>query len=89
MLDPAVLPNHINRLYRAAWGLCGSRCDAEALVQEAFARVLKRSRCLRESSKSGYLLRALRNTYSSRYRTTARRSCGRMVQAMVCVNARV
>ena len=33
-LDPARLGNHLDRLYRAAWALCGSREDAEDLVQE-------------------------------------------------------
>jgi hypothetical protein len=27
-LDPARLGDHIDRLYRAAWALCGSREDA-------------------------------------------------------------
>ena len=34
----------LDRLYRAAWALCGSHVDAEDLVQEAFARVLARPR---------------------------------------------
>jgi hypothetical protein len=28
-LDPARLGDHLDRLYRAAWALCGSREDAE------------------------------------------------------------
>ena len=43
-LDPQSLSKHIDRLYRAAWALCGSREDAEDLVQETFARVLSRPR---------------------------------------------
>jgi DNA-directed RNA polymerase specialized sigma24 family protein len=43
-LDPARLGDHIDRLYRAAWALCGSREDAEDLVQETYARVLARPR---------------------------------------------
>jgi len=39
-LDPARLGDHLDRLYRAAWALSGSREDAEDLVQETFARVL-------------------------------------------------
>jgi hypothetical protein len=33
-LDPQALSQHVDRLYRAAWALCGSREDAEDLVQE-------------------------------------------------------
>jgi RNA polymerase sigma-70 factor, ECF subfamily len=73
MLDPEALSRHIDQLYRAAWGLCGSRYDAEDLVQETFLNVLKRPRVLRDDNEIGYLLRALRNTYSSRYRSGAHR----------------
>jgi RNA polymerase sigma-70 factor, ECF subfamily len=73
VLDPAALPDHIDALYRAAWALCGSRYDAEDLVQTTFAHVLKRRRVIRSGNERGYLLRALRNTYSSRYRTLAAR----------------
>ena len=40
-LDPNSLGDHIDRLYRAAWALCGSREEAEDLVQETFSRVLR------------------------------------------------
>jgi MOSC domain-containing protein YiiM len=36
-----VLPDHIDALYRAACAICGSRHDAEDLVQETFVRVVK------------------------------------------------
>jgi RNA polymerase sigma-70 factor, ECF subfamily len=73
VLDPAVLPDHIDALYRAAWALCGSRSDAEDLVQTTFLQVLKRPRIIRNGNERAYLLRALRNTYASRYRTLSRR----------------
>ena len=73
MLDPEGLGDHIDRLYRAAWGLCGSREEAEDLVQETFARVLRKPRLLRSEDDVGYLLRALRNTFVSRRRAAARR----------------
>jgi RNA polymerase sigma-70 factor, ECF subfamily len=73
VLDPDGLSDHIDQLYRAAWALCGSRHDAEDLVQETFLNILKRPRLLRDNNEIGYLLRALRNTYSSRYRATAQR----------------
>jgi RNA polymerase sigma-70 factor, ECF subfamily len=73
LLDPARLPDHIDVLYRAAWAMCGTRHDAEDLVQDTFAQVLTRPRLLRSDNDVGYLLRALRNTYATHYRTAARR----------------
>ena len=73
VLNPARLTDHIDALYRAACALSGSMYDAEDLVQETFARVLKRRRFVRRDRELGYLLRALRNTYASRYRAAARR----------------
>jgi RNA polymerase sigma-70 factor (ECF subfamily) len=72
-LDPEALGDHIDRLYRAARGLCGSREEAEDLVQETFARVLQKPRLLRSEDDLGYLLRVLRNTFISTRRTAARR----------------
>jgi RNA polymerase sigma-70 factor (ECF subfamily) len=72
-LDPQALGDHIDRLYRAARALCGSREEAEDLVQETFARVLRRPRTLRADNDVGYLLRALRNTFLSTRRTASRR----------------
>ena len=68
-LDPAHLGDHLDRLYRAAWALCGSREDAEDLVQETYARVLAKPRLLRNEDDLGYLLRALRNTFLNRKRS--------------------
>jgi RNA polymerase sigma-70 factor, ECF subfamily len=72
-LDAARLGDHLDRLYRAAWALCGSREDAEDLVQETYARVLARPRLLRSEDDVGYLLRALRNTFLNQKRTESRR----------------
>jgi RNA polymerase sigma-70 factor, ECF subfamily len=72
-LDPEALGDHIDRLYRAARSLTGSREDAEDLVQETFARVLRKPRILRSDDDLGYLLRVLRNTFISTRRTAARR----------------
>jgi RNA polymerase sigma-70 factor (ECF subfamily) len=72
-LDPQALGDHIDRLYRAAWALCGSREDAEDLVQETFAKVLRKPRLLRSEDDVGYLLRVLRNTFVSHRRAAARR----------------
>jgi RNA polymerase sigma-70 factor, ECF subfamily len=72
-LDPQLLGDHIDRLYRAARALCGSREEAEDLVQETFALVLRRPRTLRADNDIGYLLRALRNTFLSARTTASRR----------------
>jgi RNA polymerase sigma-70 factor (ECF subfamily) len=72
-LDPAQLGDHLDRLYRAAWALSGSRQDAEDLVQETYARVLARPRLRRNEDDLGYLLRALRNTFLIQRRTASRR----------------
>ena len=72
-LDRTSLGDHIDRLYRAAWALCGSREEAEDLVQETFVRVMARPRLLRKEDDLGYLLRALRNTFLTGLRTAGRR----------------
>jgi RNA polymerase sigma-70 factor, ECF subfamily len=72
-LDPQSLPRHLDRLYRAAWALCGSPHDAEDLVQETFARVLARPRRLRGHDELAYLMTVLRNTFLTQRRTAARR----------------
>src|ERR1700704_1078407 len=72
-LDPQSLTKHVDRLYRAAGALCGSREDAEDLVQETFARVLSRPRVLHGDEELYYLMRVLRNTFLTSRRTAGRR----------------
>jgi RNA polymerase sigma-70 factor (ECF subfamily) len=72
-LDPQTLSDHIDHLYRGAWALCGSRAEAEDLVQETFARVLRKPRILKANTDLAYLLRALRNTFYATCRTASRR----------------
>jgi RNA polymerase sigma-70 factor (ECF subfamily) len=73
ILDPSTLGDHIDRLFRAAWALSGSRTDAEDLVQETFALVLAKPRRIRNEDDIGYLLSVLRNTFLSSRRAAARR----------------
>jgi len=73
-LLPEVLADHLDRLYRAAWAMCGSREDAEDLVQETFARVLAKRRTIASDEDAlPYLMRVLRNTFVSSLRTRSRR----------------
>jgi RNA polymerase sigma-70 factor, ECF subfamily len=72
-LDPQALGDHSDRLHRAARALCRSREEAEDLVQETFARVLRRPRTLTTDNDISYLLRALRNTFLSTRRAASRR----------------
>jgi RNA polymerase sigma-70 factor, ECF subfamily len=73
-LSPDALGDHLDRLYRAAWALCGSREDAEDLVQETYTRVLSKRRVIgRKEDTLPYLLAVLRNTYVSSLRKRDRR----------------
>lgn len=72
-LNPQHAGEHLDRLFRAAWALCGSRQDAEDLVQETYARVLAKPRFLRNEDDLGYLLRTLRNTFLNQKRSEGRR----------------
>ena len=73
VLDPETLGDHLDRMFRAAWALCGSREEAEDLVQETYARVLARPRIVRGADDVPYLLRVLRNTFISQRRAAVRR----------------
>ena len=68
LLQAQRLPDHSDRMFRAAYALCGSLHDAEDLVQETYARVLRRPRFVRRDDDLGYLLRALRNTWIAMHR---------------------
>jgi RNA polymerase sigma-70 factor, ECF subfamily len=68
------LPDYSVRLFQAAYALCGSREDAEDLVQETYARVLRRPRWLRQSGgELAYLIRVLRNVWYDTLRSRATR----------------
>jgi RNA polymerase sigma-70 factor (ECF subfamily) len=73
LLDPATLPQHIDALYRAAWAMCGSKQDAEDLVQTTFVQVLRRPRLIRSGNERAYLMSALRNVHATSYRAKMRR----------------
>jgi RNA polymerase sigma-70 factor (ECF subfamily) len=72
-LEATRLPDHTERLYRAAYALAGSGADAEDLVQETFARVLSRPRFVRRGGERAYLMRVLRNTWIDVTRARAAR----------------
>ena len=73
-LDTARLGDHLDRLYRAACALTGTRATADDLVQETYARVLARPRMIRNEDDLGYLLRTMRNVFLDQYRTAKRRA---------------
>jgi RNA polymerase sigma-70 factor (ECF subfamily) len=73
VLDPHELPAHTDRLFRAAWAMCGSREVAEDLVQETFAKMLEKRRVVRGGSDLAYLLRGLHNTFISTRRAAGSR----------------
>jgi RNA polymerase sigma-70 factor, ECF subfamily len=62
-LDAAELPQHRGRLFRAAVAMTGSREDADDLVQETYARVMRRPRFVRKDNDLAYLMRTMRNTW--------------------------
>jgi RNA polymerase sigma-70 factor (ECF subfamily) len=72
-LDPALVGDHLDRLYRVALALCGSPQAADDLVQETYVRVLSKPRFLRGHDDLGYLLRVLRNTFISQHRRATSR----------------
>jgi RNA polymerase sigma-70 factor (ECF subfamily) len=72
-LEPASLVQHRERLVRAAYAMCGSREDAEDLVQETFERVLRRPRFVQRDRDLAYLLRVLRHTCGAHAGSAARR----------------
>ena len=80
VLDPRTLGDHFDRLFRAAWALCGSREEAEDLVQDTYARVLAGPRVVRNDDDLGYLLRVVRNTFISKRRAAMRRPQGAGVE---------
>lgn len=72
-LDPERAAEHLPRLFRLAWSLCGSRHLAEELTQETYVRVLARPRRLRGVSDYAYLATTLRNVHADHRRTAHRR----------------
>src|SRR4051794_37468199 len=68
-LDPETAGDHIDTLFRTACTLSGSRQLAADLVPEASVRVLGRPRFMRRADDPGYLIKALRTTWSSHLRT--------------------
>ena len=72
-LDPDAAADHLSRLYRLAWSLCGSAQLAEELTQETYARVLSRPRHLRGGSDFQYLAQTLRNVVTDHWRAERRR----------------
>jgi RNA polymerase sigma-70 factor, ECF subfamily len=62
-LDIERLPQHRERLFRAAVMMTGSRDEADDLVQETYVRVMRRPRFVRRDEDIPYLMRTMRNTW--------------------------
>jgi RNA polymerase sigma-70 factor, ECF subfamily len=73
LLDPDEAADHLNRLWRLAWSLSGSRHLAEDLTQETYARVLARPRRLRNGNEFQYLARTLHNVLNDHLRAERRK----------------
>ena len=72
-LNPERLGDHFDRLYRAAWALCGSREDAEDLVQETYARAFRTWKSYTPGTNlRAWLLRILTNLNIDRGRRNQR-----------------
>ncbi len=80
LLEPASLGDHLDRMFRVAWALSGSRHEAEDLVQETCVRVLARPRLVRDGGDLAYLLGALRNTFIGQRRDASRRPVAARVE---------
>jgi RNA polymerase sigma-70 factor, ECF subfamily len=63
LLDTEQLPQHRERMFRAAVAMTGSRDDADDLVQETYVRVMRRPRLVRRDEDVPYLMRTMRNTW--------------------------
>jgi RNA polymerase sigma-70 factor, ECF subfamily len=74
VLEPEAAADHLTRLYRLAWSLCGSRQIAEDVTQETYLRVLSQPRRLRETGDFPYLARTLRNVLNDHWRAERRRA---------------
>jgi RNA polymerase sigma-70 factor (ECF subfamily) len=72
-LDPETAADHLSRLYRLAWSLCGSRYLAEELTQETYVRVLSRPRRIQGDNEFHYLARTLRNLLHDHWRSEKRK----------------
>src|SRR3954447_22738940 len=73
LLNPEIAAEHRSRLLDVALSLCGSRPLAPDLVQDTYARVLSKTRALREGAFFPSLVRALRNVAKDHWRTKRRR----------------
>src|SRR3954447_19384937 len=67
-LDPKRASDQLDRLYRLAVVLCGSKHEAEDVVQDVYVRILSRPRFLRRGDDFAYLARCVRNEISNRRR---------------------
>jgi RNA polymerase sigma-70 factor (ECF subfamily) len=70
-LSPERAVSHIDALVRLAHALCGTRHEAEDVVQDVYLRVLSRPRFML-GDEHAYLSRCVRNEVRTRWRRTRR-----------------
>jgi RNA polymerase sigma-70 factor (ECF subfamily) len=63
---------HAAAVLRFAWGLCGSRHDAEDIVAETFVRLLTKGPRIEARTAKAYLLTIARNVWISGWRRRRR-----------------
>jgi RNA polymerase sigma-70 factor (ECF subfamily) len=71
--DPLPAADQLDRIFRAAWALCGDRERAEDLVQAAYARALLRPAAAAGGDDLRLLLRELRRAAGAMAREERRR----------------
>jgi RNA polymerase sigma-70 factor (ECF subfamily) len=71
--SPLPPDDQIDRLFRAAWALCGEREQAEDLAAATYARTLLQPPALRRGDDPSRLLRELRRTLAATRREERRR----------------
>lgn len=72
-LEPAIVVENLDLMYRVALAMCGSPHDAQDIVQDACVRLLARPRHLEHGRERAYLVVAVRHAWFDRLRARSTR----------------